>query len=807
MKQAPLMTTFANDVDPDNVLPEYPRPQMQRNEWLNLNGIWQFQPGTGSQEAMPSGQLSGSILVPFPVESAISGVMEHHSRLWYRKNFEVPENWNGKRIMLNFGAVDYETEVFVNGESVGVHYGGYDPFGFDITGFLTEGESQELTVRVFDPTDEKGIPRGKQTLHPQGIMYTSTTGIWQTVWLEPVPETRIQTIKLVPDIDNSVLKVKVTTSGNSDGFSVQAVVSDSENVVKTVSGAVNQEFTISISSPKLWSPDDPFLYNLDLTLYHGDEKADSVHSYFGMRKIAVEVEDGIKKLYLNNEFLFQMGPLDQGFWPDGIYTAPTDEALKYDLEMIKKFGFNMVRKHIKVEPQRWYYWADKLGVMVWQDMPSVNSYTNMPQPIDQTAFKNELNQMIENHWNSPSIVMWVVFNEFQGEHNTVDLVNMVETLDPSRLVNQGSGGPWHGAGDVYDLHNYPPPVCPKSTSQAVVCGEYGGIGLEVDGHTWSDGYFGYVTVADAEELMNDYEGYIDQLTMFKTNEGLSAAVYTEITDVEIELNGLMTYDRVVKADVNRIFAANRKVIEDDIYLSTLLASAKVAEPNWKYRFDSPAYNWYEEDFDDSSWRTGTAGFGTDGTPGAIVRTVWNTPDIWIRKNFELGDLSSVNRDELVLYIHHDEDCEVYINGVWAVSLTGWTTGYITIPISNSALSALRSGALNTIAIHCKQTAGGQYIDAGISLMSDKKLTTGFNEINKKSNPLNCIYPNPAGNTLHFLVPFKQPALVAVYSSEGTVVKLEKEVRSQLDISALVAGTYYLRVFGDEKVTCFKFVKT
>lgn len=806
MKQAPLMTSFANDVDPENVLPEYPRPQMQRDTWMNLNGVWQFQPGVSRDEMLPAGPLSGSILVPFPVESAISGVMEHHARLWYRRNFEVPANWEGQRIILNFGAVDYETEVYINGASIGTHKGGYDPFSFDITDYLVAGNSQEITVRVFDPTDAGGIARGKQTLYPQGIMYTSTTGIWQTVWLEAVPETHIENIKLVPDIDDAVLKVQVITSGSSGALSIKATVKDNGSTVAMLSGSVDQKLNVSIPNQKLWSPDDPFLYDLELTLLQNDEAVDSVKSYFGMRKIAVELEDGVRKLYLNNEFLFQMGPLDQGFWPDGIYTAPTDEALKYDLEMIRDFGFNMVRKHIKVEPQRWYYWADKLGVMVWQDMPSVNSYTSMPQPIDQSAYKQELERLVENHWNSPSIVMWVIFNEAQGQHNTAELVSMVENLDPSRLVNQASGGAWYGVGDVYDRHNYPAPVSPESNSQAVVCGEYGGIGLELEGHTWSDGYFGYVTVADADELMENYEKYIDQLTMYKTNDGLSAAVYTEITDVEIELNGLMTYDRVVKADVSRIRAANRKVIEDNLYLTHLLPTAKEVETNWKYTTDNPPQDWYRESFDDSDWRTGTAGFGTSGTPGAIVGTIWDTRDIWIRKTFDLEDISSVDPENLVLFIHHDEDCEVYINGTWVVSLRGWTTGYITVPLSSSAVKALKSNDENTIAIHCKQTDGGQYIDAGISILSGQKLATGMNSERNDMQFKNTIYPNPVSNVLHFLVPFDKSATISVFNTSGDLVKREENVGTQMDISILKAGTYFLKVQEEAHVSCFKLIK-
>lgn len=805
MKQAPLMTEFANDIDPDNVLSEYPRPQMERIEWVNLNGIWEFQPGIGQQEQLPSGSLSGSILVPFPVESAISGVMRHHSKLWYRRNFSVPDNWDGNRIILHFGAVDYETEVYINGESIGKHFGGYDPFSFDITDHLSLNGTQELTVRVFDPTDAGGFPRGKQTLNPQGIMYTSTTGIWQTVWIEPVAETHVEALKLTPNIDASELKITVSASNEANDLVVLAKVFDGNTIVTTVEGIANQEFIIPIANQKLWSPDAPFLYNLEITLTQNSEKMDFVSSYFGMRKVSMKKENGIHKVYLNNEFLFQMGSLDQGFWPDGIYTAPTDEALKYDIEMIKAFGYNMVRKHIKVEPQRWYYWADKLGVMVWQDMPSTNPYTSNPQPIDQVAFKNELARMVENHWNSPSIVMWVIFNEFQGQHNTTELVNMVKQLDPTRLVNQGSGGDWKVAGHILDWHNYPSPVCPESNSQTVVCGEYGGIGLAVENHKWSNDYFGYVTVDNTEELLTDYEKYIDQLTIYKTNQGLSAAVYTEITDVEIELNGLLTYDRLIKADVSRLYNANRKVIEEDNYMSHLLPNAKDQRQNWKYTFHTPSQDWYLENFDDSTWKTGNAGFGTMGTPGAIISTIWNTSEIWLRQTFDLGDISLLEKENIVLNIHHDEDCDVYINGTWAATLNGWTNGYITVPISTSAFNSLKANSQNTIAIHCKQTDGGQYIDAGISVLSKDKLATSINKI-ETGDQFKTLYPNPATNMVHFSTPFTTPVTVAVFNANGQFVKIENKVNDQLDISALNNGTYYLKVISDKKTQSYKFMK-
>jgi len=720
-KKARLMTKYAQDVTPTNVLPEYPRPQMAREKWLNLNGLWQYQPGTMAGESLPKGNLSGKILVPFPVESALSGVMEHHERIWYRRKFVIPAAWKGEHILLHFGAVDYESEVFVNGKSLGTHSGGYDPFSFDITPAITKSGEQEIAVRVFDPTDLGGFPRGKQTLHPQGIMYTSVTGIWQTVWLEPVPKVSINTIKIVPDIDKSVVKLTVNTE-DAAGFSVAIKVKDGNKTIKTASGKPNTEITIPVTNAKLWSPDSPFLYDLDISLQKGKVNTDAVSSYFGMRKISVEQEGGYKKLFLNNKFLFELGPLDQGFWPDGGYTAPTDQALKSDLEMMKKFGFNMVRKHIKVEPYRWYYWADKLGLMVWQDMPSPNSYTEHTPPVDTAAFRSQLASLVKTHWNSPSIVMWVVFNEGQAQHNTPELVKMVKELDPSRLVNQASGGGHFGVGDVYDIHSYPPPASPKNNgTQALACGEYGGIGYIIPNHIWASGPT-YIMIDNEKDYTGLYNQFANDLTIFKTNQGLSAAVYTEITDVEVELNGLLTYDRaVVKGAVEKIRASNTNAISKNLYLTEVLPSSQKVPRTWKYTLEKPdTAKWFAGTFNDAGWKSGKAGFGTEGTPGAVIQTNWNTHDIWIREEFNLGDFSKMNKDSLVLYIHHDDRAVVYINGVKAADLSGATSGYSIAPISEAGKKALISNGKNVIAIYCRQDGGGQYIDAGISIMSSDK---------------------------------------------------------------------------------------
>ena len=726
-KKAVLMSKFSSDVKPQSVLQEYPRPQMVREKWLNLNGVWQFQPAASKDEALPKGDLSRSILVPFPVESALSGVMEHHETIWYRRHFTIPSAWKGKDILLHFGAVDYEAEVFVNGKSAGIHSGGYDPFSFEITRLLKATGVQDIAVRVFDPTDKGGFPRGKQTLNPQGIMYTSVTGIWQTVWLEPVAKTGIDEIKIVPDIDKSVVKLTVNTRGISAGSSVVVKVKDGLLLLKTTTGKPNQEITVPVADAKLWSPDSPFLYDLTVSLVKGNTTVDAVSSYFGMRKISVEDQDGFKKLFLNNKFLFEIGPLDQGFWPDGGYTAPTDEALRYDLQMIKKFGFNMVRKHIKVEPYRWYYWADKLGLMVWQDMPSPNSYTENTPPVDTLAFKSQLTRLVKTHWNSPCIVMWVIFNEGQGQHSTPELVKMVKELDPSRLVNQASGGGHFGVGDVLDIHSYPPPAAPaKSASQVLACGEYGGIGYIIPGHIWKSGPT-YIMMNNEKDYIDLYNQFTNDLAIFKTSKGLSAAVYTEITDVEVELNGLLTYDRaVIKGPVEKIKASNNNAINRKIYLAEILPSSQKEARTWKFTLNKPdTSKWFMTNFSDSGWTSAKAGFGTEGTPGAVNRTTWNTHNIWLRQEFTLGDLSNINNDNLMLYIHHDDECEVYINGVEAAKINGATSGYAVTAITEAGKRALISNGKNVIAIHCHQGGGGQYIDAGISLISFDKPVSGM----------------------------------------------------------------------------------
>jgi len=714
------MTDWAQLVNTNSPLPEYPRPQLVRSNWLNLNGIWQFQAGAISDPVPTNQTLAREILVPFPMESALSGIQEYHDRSWYRRTFIVPAGWNGNRIILHLDAVDWESEVFINGHSMGIHRGGYDPASYDITPYLAGSGAQELIVRDYDPTDNGGQARGKQTLFPGGIMYTSCSGIWQPVWLEPVPTTSVADLKLVPDIDHALLSLNVTVSGPTNGVTVRATARIGTNVVGGISGAPGADLSLPVTNAILWSPTNPFLYDLEITLSNGPALLDTVTSYFGMRKISLGSVNGFVKMLLNNQFVFQFGPLDQGFWPDGIYTAPTDDALKSDLEQEKGFGFNMVRKHIKVERARWYYWADRLGVLVWQDMPSVNSYTGNPQPIDAPQFETELVRLVKTHWNHPSIIMWVIFNEAQGQHDTAALVSEVKALDPSRLVNQASGGNYFGVGDILDSHSYPNPSYPTSATQAVVNGEFGGVGLGITNHTWAAGW-GYVGATDGADLAAQFEGFCGQLSVFVENHGLSAAVYTQITDVETELNGLCTYDRRVrKPDIRRIQAAVVSASTPSLF-SILMPTSQTDGQSWRYVTNAPAANWFATNFSDAAWSTGSGGFGAGNPPNTagILRTTWNTPDIWLRRSFNPGGLTPSQISNLVFNVYHDEDVEIYVNGVLAGSAAGYTTDYGLIAMNSAGQAVIHTNTLsNTLAVHCHQTGGGQFIDVGLSVRAE-----------------------------------------------------------------------------------------
>lgn len=717
------MTAWSALLDTNNPLPEYPRPQLARSNWMSLNGIWQFQSGSPA-DAVPIGQtLSGQILAPYPMESAISGVMQHYEYSWYRRLFTVPAGWSGKRILLHLDAVNWQAAIYVNGSLMLTHKGGYDPFSCDITAALVAG-SNELIIQVYSPVDNAGEPRGKQTLYPGGIMYTAASGIWQPVWLEPVDAYGVNTLRLTPDVDNGLLRMTVNTYATA-GVTVYATALSNGVAVSAASGVPAAEIDLPLPNAALWAPENPFLYGLQIAVARNGATNDTVSSYFGMRKISVQNVSGVPQIFLNNQRYFEMGPLDQGFWPDGIYTAPTDAALAYDLQLEKALGFNMVRKHIKVEPQRWYYWADHLGLLVWQDMPSCNSYTGSPQPIDAAQFEAELTAMVTNHWNAPSIVAWTLFNEGQGQSgngqtNTAHLVNAVRALDASRLINQASGNDYYGVGDILDNHSYPDPGDPLSSTQATVDGEFGGIAWHVDGHLWNSAQAGngYLLASSLDNFANLYDGYLNEVLNYKSlsNGGLNAAVYTQITDVENECNGLLTYDRLVKPSMDRIYVANLKAITGQIAITPVVATSQTVPQSWLYTTNAPPANWYASNFDASSWRTGVGGFGAFA-PNVTPNTAWTTPGyIYLRRTFNPGTLTADQIANLAFTLYHDEDVVIYINGVFAASASGYSTTYVTLPISAQVRAALVPNGTNVLAVSCYQTVGGQFIDVGLSVV-------------------------------------------------------------------------------------------
>lgn len=586
-----VMTRWGRDVTPENAWRSYPRPQFKRDKWLNLNGQWDYAI-TPAAAPQPT-QMDGKILVPFAVESRLSGVARK-VRIWYRRTFTIPAEWSGQNVMLNFGAVDHEARVWVNGAMVGAHEGGFDTFGFDITPHLREG-ANELVVQVADPTSAGTQPRGKQILEPSGIWYTAVSGIWQTVWLEPVSKLHIADVRATADIDRGVVDVEVALSNwANDTDAVRLTASAGGKKIASTIIRANRQATLEIPNARLWSPETPFLYDLTAELVtirdpYADEKErdrtaydsrftagetrryadaqvagaprDRIETYFAMRKISIGpgTVKGQPAILLNNKHYFQHGTLDQGWWPDGLYTPPSEEAMAYDLIFLKKAGFNMVRKHIKIEPARYYYDADRLGMLVWQDMPSgggEDQYlagTSKSQAIfssDTIAqHQDELAHMIGDLRAFPSIVMWVVNNEGWGQYDSVTLTRLVKGMDPSRLVNANSG--WLDVApedsDVFDIHTYEdvPNTPTRKLNRAIVLGEYGGIGLPVTGHLWrtSERNWGYQTAKDEADYIARYRAKLGGVIRQAKEHGLSAAVYTQTSDVEDEVNGVLTYDR------------------------------------------------------------------------------------------------------------------------------------------------------------------------------------------------------------------------------------------------------------------------
>tara|TARA_B100001173_G_scaffold43461_1_gene34217 strand:+ start:4653 stop:6470 length:1818 start_codon:yes stop_codon:yes gene_type:complete len=575
-----IKTKWGENINPNNVLQEYPRPILVRNDWKNLNGLWDYTI-TSKGENKPE-NYDGEILVPFPIESSLSGVRKRISKeqeLWYHKNFQIPKKWKSKEIIIHFGAVDWESELWINDINVGLHKGGYDPFSFNITPYLRKGKNQKLELRVWDPTDDGFQPRGKQIKNPKGIWYTPVSGIWQTVWLEPVNYKHITNIHTTTDIDDSSVLIKLFSSYDFKDDLIEFVLKEDEKVLHKTIKKADLETKISFENPKLWSPESPFLYDLEIKLISKGKIIDHIETYFGMRKISIKKDvNGTRRMMLNNKEYFQFGTLDQGWWPDGLYTAPSDEALKFDIFKTKEFGFNMIRKHVKVEPARWYFHADKIGMLVWQDMPNGekierpkwqrNNFFNgqefIPSFESEMNFKNEWNEIIDFLYSNPSIVCWVPFNEAWGQFKTEEISQLTKNIDPSRLVNAASGGNYYNVGDITDIHNYPEPkMLFYNPNQSNVLGEYGGIGLAIENHLWqSDKNWGYVKYKSSEKATDEYVNFANQL-LEMVLKGFSGAIYTQTTDVEGEVNGLITYDRkIIKLDMERVKEINKKVIKE-----------------------------------------------------------------------------------------------------------------------------------------------------------------------------------------------------------------------------------------------------
>ena len=572
-----LKTQWAEQINPQNVLPEYPRPLIERSQWTNLNGLWDY--AITRRGAAEPATFDGQILVPFAVESSLSGVMKEvgeRNELWYKREFTIPSAWKGKNVILNFGAVDWKADVFVNDIMIGSHKGGFTPFSFDITPYLTGSSKHKLVVRVWDPTDRGFQPRGKQVSTPESIWYTSVTGIWQTVWLEPVSPNHITTIKTIPDIDNNLLNVIVSTANCNNTDIIEVKLLDKGQVVSTVKGLSGKEMRLAVNNPTLWDTENPYLYDMKVTVASSGKVVDEVKSYAAFRKISKKRDaNGIMRMQLNNKDLFHYGPLDQGWWPDGLYTAPTDEALLYDIKKTKEWGFNMIRKHVKVEPARWYYHCDKEGILVWQDMPSGDMGNQwVAHLFNAGTDKKRTQESIDNYYqewkeimdlcmSNPSVVVWVPFNEAWGQFDTEIVSDWTKKHDPSRLINSASGGNHRFCGDILDLHNYPGPKMFLFEAERVnVLGEYGGIGLALENHLWWDKHnWGYIQFKNESEVTAVYVKYAKELQELVIR-GFSAAVYTQTTDVEGEVNGLMTYDRKkMKINESEVRKANQDVIK------------------------------------------------------------------------------------------------------------------------------------------------------------------------------------------------------------------------------------------------------
>ena len=727
-----MLTKWGRELEPGKVWQEYPRPQMKRDHWTNLNGLWNYAI-TGKDGTKPA-TWDGEILVPFAPEAALSGVgrlLEPDQALWYRRS--LPGK-GSRRTLLHFEAVDYQTTVWVNGKEVGSHTGGHTPFSFDISDFLNDG-GNELLLRVFDATEGFQL-HGKQKLRQGGIWYTRVSGIWQTVWLEQVPERSICDLDYTCDIGTGTLTVTPKLAGAPvSGEKIRVTARIGGVKVAVADGA--PVATLKIPDAKLWSPDAPNLYDLEIELLSaGDAVIDKVLAYTAMREFGkVRDANGNLRFTLNGRPIFHWGPLDQGWWPDGLLTPPSDQAMCSDIDFLKKAGFNMIRKHIKVEPRRYYAHCDRVGMLMWQDQVSMGygpktepsgsnpPWTRMaPNPQEgkwpaeaHRQFVTEYKRMVDHLMDQACIAVWSPFNEAWGQHDSMEIGRMAMACDRTRPVNIASGGNFWPVGDIADEHAYPDPAFPlgdrRFDDYVKVVGEFGGHGWPVEGHLWRKdkanwGYGGLPKTLD--EWKERYSRSISVLAGLR-KRGVCAGVYTQTSDVEVEINGLLTYDREPKVDPAWLREQSERLLAtpDVVRSVVLLPTSETQAQSWKYTTESPAAGWEVAGFADQSWREGPGGFGAGNVPNARTGTGWNGREIWLRKEFQVA--GPVLGSPLIR-VFHDEDAEIFLNGIKVAELRGFVGTYVEVPLPDASL--LKVGR-NVIAIHCRQSEGGQFIDAGL----------------------------------------------------------------------------------------------
>ncbi|MCC6729542.1 MAG: beta-galactosidase [Chthonomonadales bacterium] len=734
--------------------PEHPRPDFQRQSWLNLNGPWQFEidaKGDGEQRGLTTGHdLSGRILVPFCPESRLSGVghTDFVKDVWYRRSVGIPKEWAGKRLLLHFGAVDWHARVWVNGTFVGEHRGGYTPFTLEMTEAARPG-ANEIVVHASDDTRSGMQATGKQCPERDsfGCFYTRTTGIWQTVWIEAVGDVYLRSFSLTPDPDGGRVLFRGWVDGPANGTRVRVRAYAGRDIVADEMVPAAWRGTaaaLKLKQVRPWFPGRPFLYDVRIDVLRDGKPTDTVRSYFGLRKVSIEGN----RFLVNGKPVFQRLVLDQGFYPDGIYTAPSDEALRRDIELAMAAGFNGARLHQKVFEPRLLYWADRLGYLVWGEYPSWG--LNLSNQVALSYAVAEWKEAVERDRGHPAIIGWCPLNE-TGSGEAVAaaqaLFAVTRLLDETRPYLDSSGYVHlEPRTDVYDCHDYDQNPAsfaaryapfgltgrdpwnnnlsdPRSRyrGQPFFVSEYGGIHLRTQRATGDDAW-GYGQ-ADLKEFLARYRGLTDALL---DNPNMFGFCYTQLTDVEQEQNGIYYYDRTPKYDVALVRAINARAAAYetqgprllDIAWRTVMATSRESPQTWRYTLEEPAAGWFRPGFDDMGWQSGPGGFGTKGTPGSVVGTPWSGPDIWLRRNFTLPDTQF---EYAALDIHHDEDAEVYVNGERIIALSGYSNGYGAAEATRALRGALRAGD-NTIAVHCRQTTGGQFIDVGIVFGASAKAT-------------------------------------------------------------------------------------